>query len=672
MLCAWLLPVLFFSFFAGAFSFESEALNAPETVDCNAVILYHNDSMTTLYEDNADAELPAGVTMRLLAALVFAERYEGRMEKYAAVDRRVQGLASSELVLEDGRTARLKRDERVRVYDLLCAMLIANSNDAAYALAFDLFEGADTAVADTVAAMNEKAAALGAVGTHCTDLLGLAPAEGGSYGTTTARDALKIALAVQKDHTLNGICETARYVMSETNATGARLLLTRNYLLSAERRAGFTYKNARGLCAEESAAFGSYGLFTAQSEGRAYTCVVLGGTEAMNAFRIAKVVFEWGIGNFSYKKVLDKIEVLGEVKVELSDDYDYVTVSPAQAISVFLPNDVDVGKEITRKILCESSVRAPVNEGDEVGSITLYYKGAEIGSSKLVTIASLPLSNSGYYFSLFLNFITSPIFLIAAICLFVFFLTYIFINARVRYLRRMRPAVLHTGDEEENPEGARISESAVYEALTDGSAGEAGAREGEQTDSPMRIEAHASDKSGKAKKEKKKKRLKEKKIRTREEKPQKQEPQAPEVPPEPEQEAEQTEQTVSAEATPKRVFDIDAAETAAAAEVPEAPAAPEEAPPKAPDKEPEESGGQPEMTPIEQIAAAQEAKEEEARRAREEEELRRIEEEKKSNRRAFYDLEKDEMTAVDETESEEKKDNVYEPEGWGKYRPGGG
>ena len=450
----------------------ASALEDPGIESGCAVILCHNDSGTTLYESAVTRRVPAGPGARLLAAVVLAEAYEGKTEKIVSVNRKVTGLAAS--TMNPG----LKNGEHISVYDLLCGMLVASSDDAAYALAFDLFEDDPDAPAKLVDLMNDKAEELGLEDSEFSDFLGTEPKDaGGAKSESTLSDLLLVALAAQRSPLLREICALESRTVPATDKTKERLLLTRNYLLSAKRIPGYTYANATGLFAYEGTSFGSCGIFSSEAEGRAYTCIVIGSKEKYGAFKIAKTMFEWGKNNFSYKKILDKSEVLGEIKVELSGDSDYVTLSPDSALSAFLPNDVDLQTEIKREIVTDlKTVRAPVKEGMVAGKITVFYRNRQIGQADLVTTGSLALSNSGYYLSLARDFLTSSVFLWSCAGVAVCFLVYVLINARVRYLRKTRPQALAFDDGDEPEREERVAESAVFGALGDGSeAGESSA-----------------------------------------------------------------------------------------------------------------------------------------------------------------------------------------------------
>ena len=448
-----------FSLLAGL---PSSALKTPELTENDAVILCHNESGTVVYRSGAGKKVQAGPGVRLMAALVIAEAYKDDMHKTVTVNRRVLNLAPS--TLNPG----LKTGEQIAVYDLLCAALIANSNDALFALAFDMYEDAAAAPSRLIAAMNDKAKALGMEHTDFADLTGSDPAdEEDVVSTTSIEDLLKLALEVQKNGILKEICAMPEYTIEQTDKSPKRTILTRNYMLSAKRIPGFTYSYARGLAAQNGKQSGYSAIGTADYGGKTFTCIVIGSKDEYGAFKDAKELFIWANKNFTYRTVLEKTRILGEIRVVLSGDADYVTLSPKESVAAFLPNDVVIDEEIEIKThLSFTELTAPVHEGLIAGKATVLYNGRELAQVDLVTTSSLLLSNSRYYLALFLNFVSSPAFIWTCAAILLLLLIYVLINARMRYLRKQRPASLtfEIDDGKEEPYiGPALGQSGVSE-----------------------------------------------------------------------------------------------------------------------------------------------------------------------------------------------------------------
>ena len=425
-----------FSIFAGL---PASALKTPSMTWSDAAILYHNESGTVVYRNENRVVLQTGPGVRLMAALVLSEVYGEDVARTVTVNKRVTGLALS--TLNPG----LKSGEQLPAYDLFCAALIANSNDALFALAFDVYGDAADSPAQLIAAMNGKAKTLGMEHTVFYDLTGADRAEGEETppSTTSIDDLLTLAIAVQKNAMLKEICAMPEYSIPETEKSPKRTILTRNYMLSAKRIPGYTYSYARGLAAQNGKTSGWSAIETADYGGKSFICIVIGSDEEYGAFKDAKELFAWANKNFTYKTVLEKTRILGEIKVALSGDTDYVTVAPKESVAAFLPNDTVVSEEIEVKThLSFSELTAPVHEGLIAGTATVLYNGRELAQVDLVTTGSLLLSNSRYYLALFLHFVTSPAFIWTCVGVVLLLVVYVLLNARMRYLRKKSPSLL--------------------------------------------------------------------------------------------------------------------------------------------------------------------------------------------------------------------------------------
>lgn len=413
------------------------AIEEPEVEEYASAILYHEESGKVLFAQNHQELVEAGPAARLMAGLIYAESFEDLSET-VKVNRRVTGLASS--TMNPG----LKSGESISVYDLLCGMLIANSEDAVYALAFHLFEDQERAPEKMIDKMNEKAAELGMEHTRFVRLVGSDPASADSEGNiTTAEDLLLLTLAARKNRTVRTVCGIDKYTVPATDKTAERLLLTRNYMLSALRVGGYTYKNATGLAAENTPRTGYCVLAGASFEGKNFIAIVMGVSERYGAFKEAAKLFDYANGSFSYITVIDQTSIMGEIEVTLSGDADYLTVAPEKSISVFLPKDINVAEEIGIETeMYFQRMTAPVYEGTVAGKATLRYKGQVIGQVDLVTTGSLALNNSNFYLYAFRNFISSTEFLMVCAVIVIVIALYVLVNARVRYLRKNRPSSL--------------------------------------------------------------------------------------------------------------------------------------------------------------------------------------------------------------------------------------
>ena len=196
-----------------------------------AAILMDADSGEVLYEKDAARRMRIASTTKIMTVLVVLEHARWTDPIPVTGDHMVEG---SSMYLKPG--------EVVTVEELLYGLMLCSGNDAALALA-DCCGGLET----FVAAMNDKAAALGMTDTSFANPNGLD--DENHY--STARDMAVLAAYAAQDPTFRRICST------RTATVGGRTMTNHNKLLSQVEgcigmKTGYTRAAGRTLvsCAE--------------------------------------------------------------------------------------------------------------------------------------------------------------------------------------------------------------------------------------------------------------------------------------------------------------------------------------------------------------------------------------------------------------------------------------
>ena len=184
---------------------------ADHKIQAASVLLVEAATGRVLFSRNPTLALPPASTVKLLTALLVAERT------------RLQGavvIAPADTLVEPSRIP-LQAGETVPVKTLVQSLLIGSDNDSALALA----RQTGGSVPNFVALMNARAAELGCANSLFKNPNGL-PAPG---QVTTARDLLKIFEAVLAVPVLREICQTPRLALR--TAVGLQTLKNHNKLL---------------------------------------------------------------------------------------------------------------------------------------------------------------------------------------------------------------------------------------------------------------------------------------------------------------------------------------------------------------------------------------------------------------------------------------------------------
>ena len=234
-----------------------------------SVIVIDARSGEILYEKNADESRAPASTLKLLTALVVAER--GYLDRNIVVHPSDTQAEPTKLGIKAGETY-----QRI---DLLRALLIKSPNDVARSLARDS-AGSTEAFAYF---MNAKARELGARNSYFINPNGL-PSPG-QY--STARDLSIIARAAYANPTIRSIVSMPRVIFRFSNGRTRELTNTNKVLTRLSYCNGMKtgYTAAAGYCLVASGA----------RPGREVIAVVLGGSTRARVWQDASALLSWGL-----------------------------------------------------------------------------------------------------------------------------------------------------------------------------------------------------------------------------------------------------------------------------------------------------------------------------------------------------------------------------------------
>lgn len=339
-------------------------------VAAKAALLVDPDSEEILYARNIHERLyPASLTKIMTAFLVLEAVERGDLHLDTVLTASEAAVTS---IPADGSNAGIKVGEELTVEQLLHCILVVSANEACNILA----EAVSGSVDAFVAAMNDKAAALGCEDTLFANTNGLQDAN--HY--TTAWDMYLITRAARTHEDFMRICNTKFVEIPATNLSGARKYYTTNYLLSNYRATGYLYSGAEGIKTGSTSDAGYCLVSSAQRSGRSLISIILGaervtledGSRQVQSFSETIKLFDWGFDHFSRQIILGSDELIAEVPVTLSQEVNSVRVHPAQEIERLIPDTIDPAVDIQREwTFVSESVEAPVSRGQVLGQITL-------------------------------------------------------------------------------------------------------------------------------------------------------------------------------------------------------------------------------------------------------------------------------------------------------------
>jgi D-alanyl-D-alanine carboxypeptidase (penicillin-binding protein 5/6) len=189
----------------------------PPRVTARAALVMDADTGAVLWERNGDVPLPPASTTKILTTVLALE--SGRLDDAFPVSAHAQAQAPSKIDLRAG--------QRVRLMDLVYALMLKSANDAAVVVA----EGLGGSVDGFADAMNRRARELGATQTRFRNPHGLPNAE----HVSSARDLahiLRHALSVPGFRGVAATPSTEVPVIQASSATRLIPVRSHNRLLS--------------------------------------------------------------------------------------------------------------------------------------------------------------------------------------------------------------------------------------------------------------------------------------------------------------------------------------------------------------------------------------------------------------------------------------------------------
>ncbi|MGI5935245.1 MAG: D-alanyl-D-alanine carboxypeptidase family protein [Oscillospiraceae bacterium] len=321
-------------FLTAAFLPRPNAVAAPDN-SASSVILFHPDSETVLFEQNADARSLIASTTKIMTSLLILE--------HCNLDEKV--TVEPEHTLVEGSSMYLKPEGDYTVKDLLYGLMLASGNDAALALACHVAGS----VEGFARLMNQKAEELGLQNSSFENPHGL----DGDNHYSSARDLAIITAAAMENETFCRIVSTPSYTVGDITYYNNNKLL-RDYEGCIGVKTGYTMKAGRSL------------VSAAERNGMRLICVTLNDPDD---WRDHMVLYDWAFSEYTYMNALPYCE-FARLPV-ISGLEDSVGVAPWQVPCILVKNDSD----ITLSVELPRFVYAEVREGEKAGGVTVNVDG---------------------------------------------------------------------------------------------------------------------------------------------------------------------------------------------------------------------------------------------------------------------------------------------------------
>ncbi len=300
------------------------------------------ESGRILLERESERELPIASTTKIMTALVALER--GSLDDVVRVKREH---------LREGSSMYLREGEELTLEQLLYGLLLSSGNDAAECIA------ASCGGEDFIAAMNEKAAALGMTHTAFANASGLDAQ--GHY--SSALDMARLAAAAMENPVFSRIAST------KTASAGERTLSNHNKLLG-------TLDGCIGLKTGYTSAAGRTLVSCCERNGLRLIAVTLNDRADWDDHA---ALYEYAFSMYSSKAAVRRGDVCAYLPIEGADGKSAAVTAKE---SIFYP--CAEGEMFSCEKLLPEVLSAPLRSGDEVGELIVCLNGKEIGRTALI------------------------------------------------------------------------------------------------------------------------------------------------------------------------------------------------------------------------------------------------------------------------------------------------
>ena len=327
---------------------------------CPSAILMEASTKSVIYEKAPDERRsPASITKIMTAILIFDAIEAGKisLEDEVVTSAYAKSMGGSQVYLEEG--------EKQTVDTLIKCIMVSSGNDASVAMA-EYIAGSESGF---VQMMNERADSLGMENTHFEDCCGLTDSDN-HY--TTARD---IALMAQelitrypqiKSYTtiwMENITHVTMQGSKEFGLANTNKLL-KQYPYTTGLKTGSTNKAKYCVCA------------TANKDGVELIAVIMGCPNYKDRFTEAQSLLQFGYTTCKLYQDENPPELM-PILVNGGIDKQVPAVYKEKFSWLFVSGEDFSNIE---KMLTTNELTAPIEKGEQIGTVTYRLNGKELGS----------------------------------------------------------------------------------------------------------------------------------------------------------------------------------------------------------------------------------------------------------------------------------------------------
>ena len=325
--------------------FGDEEIVLP-TVNAHGAILMDAETGRILWGKKEHAPLAMASTTKIMTAVLALE--SGRLDETVTVSAKAAGAPKVKMFLSP--------NEKIRLGDLMLALMLESSNDAAIAIA----EHLAGSVAEFCVEMTEKANSIGAVNTIFETPNGL---DAGNHQSTPYDLAIITRYALNVD----GFIDLTNAKTANFNSD------RRSYSMVNKNRLLHEYPGANGVKTGFTNKAGHCFVGAAKRDGMQLISVVLasgwGQQGRSQKWVDTKEILNFGFGNYAFETVVTANDIAGTMPITRSraGTIDFVFNHGAR-----IPLNNQEREAVKVELYIPESLQAPVEKGEIVGSARVF------------------------------------------------------------------------------------------------------------------------------------------------------------------------------------------------------------------------------------------------------------------------------------------------------------
>lgn len=414
------------------------AVDPPHLQSADAVLVVDMNTDTILYELNKDTFHSIASLTKIMTCLLAVEAVERGQVK---LDDRVEAQADCLQGLDvSSSNAGITPGEIMSYQDLLYCALVHSANDACNVLG--------TYIAGSIGAfvnmMNNRADQIGCTTTHFVDTNGMLNRTEGHY--SCPYDLYLITKEAMTHPLFAQVCGTADYTVSATNYRPSFDIHNSNALMSSNGLYGdgYLYDGVIGVKTGFTKPAGYCLVSVCQRREARIMAIVLGcngpltytfAGEYQN-FQDSATIYDWAFQNFTNKTMFLKGEPMQRLPVENAKDKGTVALCATDSLVLLIPNDV-TDREITTEVLPDpGALVAPIEAGQEIGTVNVYVRGEKYASVRLAADAPVELDKKVVRNAAIHDFLTSKALKLVLISLVFLLLLLVVLRVYLKLRRR--------------------------------------------------------------------------------------------------------------------------------------------------------------------------------------------------------------------------------------------